>query len=426
MTDDRERLRELLPSWEARPPAEDVAAVLAGVPAVAIADSVLDDDEPFWRREVCAQALAGRVPAERAAALAAHVCDDEVGFKVGRALVAALDVPGGPYSAMLRARALERGNYYVAEKLGARSLLDAAASGDATALGLLAVLASSPWRHLRLSGEEAIDELIERRGLPALLATLGTDSPEGLARAGARPAERLLGLRLVWRAGGDIAPFLGDGSVPVSRAAYDLLIAGYGDDAPLLALVEAGLPGRLWALPILHERGHDVRPMWERLGSPRVEVPGVPPDVREAIVRRYTPGQAGTDPLWLIEAALLDPPPPPEEAREIRDERLRAARAALAGAGLGPREPVPAGEHMRSGHGTYHVISTDAGTVRVSTLGPYFACAKDARVARALRDAGFRHIDDALGGITFTGLAVYFFGSRAPLTVHDLLFHWQD
>ncbi|MEW2355691.1 hypothetical protein [Spirillospora sp. NPDC029432] len=426
MTDDRDRLRALLPSWEARPRAAAVAGELAGVPAVAIADLVLDDDEPFWRRESCAQALVGRVPAERATALVAHVCDNEVGYKVGRALVAALDVPGGPYSGTLRTRALERGNYYVAELLGARALLDAASSGDATALGLLAVMASSPWRHLRVSGEEAIDELIERRGLPALLAMLGTDSPEGLARTGTRPAERLLGLRLVWRAGGDIAPSLGDESALVSRRAYDLLIAGYGEDAPLLAMVEEGRPGFLWALPILHERGHGIRPMWKRLGSPRVEVPGVPPDMREAIVREYTPGQTGTDPLWLIEAALLDPPPSPDEARESQDERLRAACAALAGAGLDPQEPVPVGRHMHSGNGTYHVISTDAGTVWVSTLGPYVAVPDDARAASALRDAGFLRVDGELADTTFTGLAVYFFGSRDPLTVRDLVFYWQD
>ncbi|GAA2446015.1 hypothetical protein GCM10010191_73700 [Actinomadura vinacea] len=423
MTDDRDRLRTLFASWDRRPGREVVERALEGVPAVAIADLVLDEGEAFWRREACAEALIGRVPGERAAALVDCVCDTEVSARLNSALTTALNVPGQPYSGELRARALERGNYYIAEKLGPQALLDDAKSGDAKALGLLTVLASSPWRHLRAAGEGAVDELIELRGMPAVVAMLGADSPDALARSAPYPAIRLLGLRLLARAGGDISPCLGDDSAIVSRTAYDLLIGGQGHDGTLLAMVEEGRPGHLWALPILHRRGHDIRPMWEGLGSPRVEVPGVPPDVREAIVRRYVPGQRDTDPRWLIEAALLDPPP---ESYDFGEVRLGAARQALAGAGLEPREPVPAGRSMGSGKGTYHVIPTDAGKVWVSTLGPFFGFEEDARITTALRDAGFRHIDPELGAITFTGLAVYFFGSREPLQVRDLVFYWQD
>ncbi|MFI0350247.1 hypothetical protein [Actinomadura sp. 9N407] len=426
MTNDHDRLRALFPSWHARPDPAAVERGLVGIPAAAIADLVLDGDEPFWRRDACGEALIGRVPDERALELVAHACDDEISHVLGNALVTALNVPGRPYRDALRERAVERGNYDIAEKLGPRTLVDEAATGDATALRLLAVLASAPWRHLREAGRKALDELIERRGLPAFLDMLGAASPTELALSGAYPAERLLGLRFLRDAGGDIAPCLGDDAAIVCRAAYDLLLAGYGGDGTLLAMVEEERPGHLWALPILRERGHDVRPLWERLGSPRVEVPGVPPDVREAIVRRFAPGQAGTDPRWLIEAALLAPSPPPEEEHAIRVERLRAACTALVEAGLNPQDPVPVGKASGSGHGTYDIVATDAGKVWVSTLGPFFGHPGDARIVTALQGAGFRYVDAELREVMFTGLAVYFFGSRDPLKVGDLVFYWQD
>lgn len=426
MAGDRERLRALFPSWDVRPAAEVIERELAGVSPVAIADLVLDKDEAVWRREACAKALAGRVPDERAMALVAYVCDNDFSALLIAALVEALNVPGRPYRDALRARVVERGNSFIAERLNPRALLDEAASGDAVALRLLTVLAASPWKGRQAAGERAIDELIERHGLDAVLAMFEAGSPDALARSALRPAERLLGLRLLRRAGGDVSSCLGDESPMVSRTAYDLLSDGYGDDSTLLTMVREGRPGYLWALPILHRRGHDIRPLWEGAGSPRVEVPGVPPDVREAIVRRYTPGQRGTDPRWLIEAALLDPPPPPGELYDLREERLDAARQALADAGLRPGEPVPAGRSEGSGEGTYHVIATEAGKVWVSTLGPYFRFEGDARVKTALQDAGFRHIDPELGETRFTGLAVYFFGSREPLSVGNLLFYWQD
>ena len=45
---------------------------------------------------------------------------------------------------------------------------------------------------------------------------------------------------------------------------------------------------------------------------------------------------------------------------------------------------------------------------------------------RALERAGFRCLDADVLDLRFTGLAVYFFGAREPLSVRDLLFYWQD
>jgi hypothetical protein len=81
---------------------------------------------------------------------------------------------------------------------------------------------------------------------------------------------------------------------------------------------------------------------------------------------------------------------------------------------------VTAGDHHQQGEGTYHVVDTTAGRVMVSTLGRFYWSDEITELP------GFRRIDDTLGSIVFTGLPVYFFGHREPLTVHDLLFYWQD
>ncbi|MEJ8646002.1 hypothetical protein WKI68_41865 [Streptomyces sp. MS1.HAVA.3] len=50
----------------------------------------------------------------------------------------------------------------------------------------------------------------------------------------------------------------------------------------------------------------------------------------------------------------------------------------------------------------------------------------DPAARAALEAAGFRWIDGTTGSIRVTGLGVYYFGSRDPLSVDTLLFYWQD
>lgn len=422
---DRSRLRDLVPSPARSESASALARRLADLPADAIADLVLDAGEPWWRRTACALALTGRIPGDRATALLDQVRDPGVINEIRQALLEVLGVPGQPHSGALLTwlRAQER-DPDPGYRLDAVIMLTRARLADLTAAPELAELAADPWWHRREAGEQGIDALIEREGLPAVLAELGADSPQRLATRGATDAQRRLGLRLVHRADGDITPSLADSATMVARAAHDLLAGTDGDDDALLALVQERRPGHLWALAVLHRRGHAIRPMWEALGSPRVQLPGVPSDIRAAIVRQYTPGQRGTDPLWLVEAGCLDPAP---DARERADRRLAHAVRALTAAGLDPRRPVPVGEHEGSGTGTYHVIDTNARQVRLSTLGPYFMLANDeAPAMTAMREAGFQYIDEDLAAIRFEGLHVYFFGDRGPLTVGDLLFYWQD
>ncbi|MBE1531849.1 hypothetical protein [Actinomadura algeriensis] len=421
----RDRIRDLIPSASVRREAvDDLARRAAAIPADDLVDAVLDAAEPWWRRMGCARALTGRVPDERAAALLALVRDGGAGGEARSAVLAALSEPARPHSddllGWLRAQEGREGEVWY----GAVAAIPAARGrlGDLSAARSLAALAANPWWHLRRAGEEAVDGLIDRCGLPAVLAELGVDSPAALAARGASAEERLLGLTLQWRAGGDIVASLADGSRMVARTAHDLLADSGEGDGALWEMARRRAPGRLWALAVLHRRGHDVRSAWEEAGSPRVEVPGLPPDVRAAIVRRFAPGERDTDPRWLVEAALLAPEPEPDGRAAA--ELDRAVRA-LADAGLEPGEPQEAGRHHGSGHGTYHVVEIDSGRVLVSKLGPYVTSLRD-DVRPIMRAAGFTNVHGDLAETVVDGLHVYFFGERDPLRVHDLLFYWQD
>jgi hypothetical protein len=403
----RERLRELLPTASAR-------ADLSAVPVDALADLVLDRDEPWWRRRPCAEALAGRVPDERAGALLDCVRDDEVTTEIRVALLDVLSEPDRPHTGELLSwlRSQDGTTRY---GLDVAVLRARASVGDLSVVRPLTALAADPWRHRHTAGKQSLDELIDARGLPAVLAELGADSIRTLATAG--EAERLLGVRLEDRAGADVTASLGDDSPTVARTAYELLCFAADVDDTLRALVERRGPGHLWALAALRERGHPVRATWESLGPPRIELPTVPDDVRLAILREYLPHAHHADPRWLLEAACTDLP----EA----DEQALLRRAVRALAGLAPQPPVSAGDLHQQSEGTYHVIDTDDGRVTVSTLGPFFRAEND-RAVEAMEAADFRHVDDALSSVRFVGLDVYYFGNRISLPVDELLFHWQD
>jgi hypothetical protein len=425
---DREQLRQLTANVTIPPEAE---RQLATMPAGALCDLVVDQAEPWWRRRACVRALAGRVPADRVDDLLASTKDNEVTTEVRVGLLGVLSTPDSAHAAALLEwlRTQEgRSQRYGLEQ----ALLHARAQlGDLTVAAGVVALEANAWPHIRRTGRSAVDTLVEARGLDAVLNELGAGSAEALATRGATTAGRMFGLRLLWENGDDFTAVLADPSVPVARAAYDLLITYEPDDdnsgeTQLHAMVEHRLPGHLWALAILGRRGHDIEPAWEALGRPRVELPAVPSDVREAILREYAPGQRDTDPRWLLEAAALPEAEPPDEAG-----LLRQATAALDEAGLRPETPVSAGDLHEQGDGTYCTIDTLAGTVVVSTLGPYFreSLAEDgpnARALEALRARGFRYVDAELGGIKFAGMPVYYFGARQPLSVDQLLFYWQD
>jgi hypothetical protein len=298
------------------------------------------------------------------------------------------------------------------------------ALADLSAADALAELAADPWWHREPVGREGLDMLIDWHGLPAVLAELGASSAEELLTAGSTEARRLVAQRLV----DDVTPALGDPSTALARKAYEYLAETEDHGAELQRLVEGRGPGQahLWALAVLHRRGADIRPAWEALGRPQIDLPSVPDDIRAAIVRTYVPGERDTDPRWLLERACLQPAVGPDGS-----ELLRRAVGALADAGLQQEEPVSAGDLRQQGEGTYYLIATAGGDVLVSTLGPYIRRSlsepgSDRRARDALVSAGFREVDDALAATRFEGLSVYYFGERRPLQVRDLLFYWQD
>lgn len=431
----RARIVSLLPTPTVTPEAQ---ARLAAAPPDALASLTLDTGQRWWRRLPCALALRGRVPASQAPALLERAQDAR---EVTELRTAILDVladgaPGGDeLLAWLRSEEdREQAHGFANAMLAARARL-----GDLSAAPALSRLAADAWPHHRAIGERGIDALIEAHGVVRVLDALGAQSLTALVRIGARAEDRLLGVRMLHRSGGDVSAALADVDVVVANQAYELLAGSRRpDDAVLHALVAAGhdaITGGtgtstpsgaagacLWALAVLHRRGVDIAPTWRALGAPRVPLDGVPDDVRLAIVRQYAPGQRQTDPRWILEAACMALPPEPDA-----DVQVQRAIDALTVHGLHPEEPVEAGEIYQQGSGTYHQIAVDGGNVQISTLGPFASIDTGAPGAEAaLASAGFRSVEAALGRITFAGLHVYHFGARDPLRVGELLFYWQD
>lgn len=252
--------------------------------------------------------------------------------------------------------------------LRARALI-----GDLDAAQPLVTLAASPWNHLGAIGTEAIATLGAAHGRAAVLAALGADSLASLAFTAPDEAHRLLGVRLLDEDAGDVTPALGDPSVIVAREAYERRAEDFvSDDGPLVDLVDRRGPGHLWALAVLHAHGRPIRETWESLGPPLTELPGVPTDVRQAIVREYAPGERRTDPRWLLEAACLPPETGPDEY-----ELLDRAITALAAAGLDPQTPRHAGTPA-IGEATWG----SGPTTRSRPGRPPCGCARSARSSR--------------------------------------------
>lgn len=374
-------------------PSTPVAA-LAHHSADVLVSVVLDGRREWWRRRLCAFALSGRVPKDRVPVLLDLVRDSRVTTEVRVALLEILP-PSDELLAWLRATDDHRIELAV--------LRTRARFGDVTAVPDLVRLMASEWHHRRIVAEQGIDMLGQR----AVLDALGFDSVLSLMLFGPSPEARVLGVR--W-ADPDITQALADEERMVAREAYDRLADVSDNDDELVRMVDDQAPGHLWALAVLAARGEPIDDQWAALGRPRVDVPGLPDDVRAAILRQYAPGTRDTDPRWLLEAACL----PDREPEDVLTEALAAL------APYKPASPVTAGDLHQQGEGTYHAVETTAGRVLVSTLGRFY----QAENIPAL--PGFRRIDDALDGVVVSGLPVYFFGRREPLTVHDLVFYWQD
>ena len=399
----------------------DISGLLAVDPGD-LAQYVADTSNDWWKRRKCALALVGRVPEQYVSDLIARVCDLGETGEVREALLEALS-DRAELLPWLRYEAGLVPSYAKGPILQARGRL-----GDLSAVPELAVLAASPWDREGTAGQAGLDALVERYGLDAILADVGAQSPEA----------RMCQVRLRATDGQDVTYALADPDRAVASTAQSLTkdvdrLRAYldHDEAPT---VEA----KLWAAYRLHQLTQseaEIRAVYEALGRPRVEVPGLDEDMRRAIVHEYAAHcQRQSDPRWRIEAICTEPPPVDEGAQ------LDRAIEALTAAGLKPLPPVTAGEYHRQGAGSYHVVFVGGGEggdgdgdcrLAISTLGWYAQEFSEEDwlypiARRALEAAGFRWIGEDVAGIRVTDLCVYSFGRRDELTVGELLFYWQD
>ncbi|KJS52391.1 hypothetical protein VM98_31730 [Streptomyces rubellomurinus subsp. indigoferus] len=392
----------------------DELAALRRLDADELARCAADRARPWWQRRACVQALAGRLPQPWTAELIARVQDPD---ETSEVRIALLDLLGDRAELLPWLRHEDRageGAYGMREAfLKARGVL-----GDLDALPGLAAVAAGPWPHRRETGEAGLDALVARYGPAAVLAELG----EG---PGSRFEDRLARVRLRHAAGQDVTDALADPDHAVAHRAAEL-----ADDPAALRGLLAGQPTvdtALWALWALHRLTGDTaetRAGYRRLGSPRVEVPGLPEDVRRAVLHEYAGTcERDTDPRWRVEALCTEPPAPVDV-----DGQLRRAVEVLTAEGAEPKEPVSAGEDNQQGDGCYHVIyHHEDVSLFVSTLGPFVHGDEGEEILRGpLERAGLRWIDDAVTETVVAGLCVYYFGERVPLKVDTLLFYWQD
>ncbi|WP_432043018.1 hypothetical protein [Streptomyces cadmiisoli] len=371
---------------------------------------VADPAHPWWRRRPCAHALAERVPERHVTNLISRVCDPD---DVAEVRIALLDLLAGRAELLPWLKHEDRQHersYGMPEAiLKTRGML-----GDRSAARGLASLAASPWPRWRGVGEAGLDALVTRYGVEVVLADLGDKRPE----------DRAFHVRMRHRAGADVTDALADPDRGVAYLAQSLLsdpkrIRGYLDEA---LTVEA----KLWSAYALHRLTGDAdetRLIYDTLGRPRIEIAGLDDELRSAILHEYASGcERQSDPRWRIEALCTEPPIRPDQ-----DEQLRRATAVLTEAGLAPMPPVSCGEHNQQGGGTYHVIEFGESELSISTLGRFATGADTDLTARqSLESAGFRWIDETTGAIRVTGLCVYYFGKREPVTIDTLLFYWQD
>lgn len=429
------RIESLIPDARAEP-----NPALGKIATEALLAYLLDPSQPWWRRETVARFWSEDLPAACVSPLLVAVTDASDTTEVRTAILEALcpACEGSDKVQLLTWLQGHRGKQpygLEAKLLGARAKL-----GDITAVDPLARLAHDPWSHTRAEGIEGLRRLVRQLGDDAILRELGCSSYEDAAASAESPYLRVLAIRALEASGADLSRYLADPDTSVARYVYDALGDRSVDTEFLreLATSEAKpTQTRCWALLALHRRGESADAGLAALEEPSVVVPNVPRSVREAILGEYAPGERETDPRWLLEHAMTMPNRgqtrwEDEEPSPATVAALARLSAALTKRGLKPGPAISSGEQMQQGGGTYFILPIDKGGTLLSTLGPFATDdgngtpVRQAEIRAAVEDAGLVWIDDELQHTIVTGLCVYFFGRRDPLSVRDLLFYWQD
>ena len=233
---------------------------------------------------------------------------------------------------------------------------------------------------------------------------------------------------------------------------------------------------KYWLIFCLIKRGVDISAAHSWVNELRVTLPAcVSTQMREIIVKEWSnSAQARSDIRWQIEAASL----PSKEATETTqydvEARIKQFIKLLEYHGVSVHGYMDYAEEMRQGDSTYYIIkmtidkrkedinefgekevSTIEDWLLVSKLGPYIYyqreektenfdednewCGgssgsldevRDDKTQRIYRqvaqELGYEWLNEEQLSTVFTGLNIYFFGTREPLSVRDLLFYWQD
>lgn len=330
--------------------------------------------------------------------------------------------------------------------------------GDETVLPELIALCYDDWSHRQIQGQVALDAFIENKGglrpvLAILNPTLSNKSEnEGLqllADKGSTNHIQRWAIDKLSELSGDSAistylSKLGDVDWGVSMSACQALCE-YNDEIspPLVNVIKNSVQPRdkrLWALATALRVKIAVSPDDYR-DLEDIYVPWsfeCPEGVRDLLIKEYVPdSEPGTDIRYLIEYELLDDTMKYDEAG-LRSNLL----SELKKSGL-KAKVSDCGRYHGSGGGTFDVFDIGKAQFFLCTLGPYAVDSniieydelgnamkvdndKLEKVRSIAESVGVKWLKEDQLGDMLPGLNVYFFGSREPLNLMNLLFYWQD
>lgn len=331
-----------------------------------------------------------------------------------------------------------------------------AALGDIKVAPKLLALTENPWSHRHRNAQKALETLIDfhpsvesfGRDLLQNPELSGDEVWRDLKQQADGPTNRwgLANAPISDAQISDCIAALAHDDWRTRKTASNWFIAHSSGSAALrdtLLSKTCGTDARSWAAYTLLKSG-ELRPEDRRLIR---QVPAkfqvdlgfeIPAEVRDSIIEEYAEhSEVGTDVRYKLEFFLK------ERSSYDTDEADRNRLiAALKTEGLQIKKCENIGAFHRQGEGTFWIIqfadNDNFCHLNVSTLGKFvsFYSKSEADGAPAsplhkkcrviAETQGFFWVDPNVGEKIVPDLNVYFFGSRKPLSVFDLLFYWQD
>ncbi len=330
---------------------------------------------------------------------------------------------------------------------------------DMTTIVLVLRSLLSPWSHKSLDAKNALEDVQTACGGPPFIAkhlikSIGIEPSSTQADMWLQLQEHPEPAACIWalkhapstpKQQKKCLDLLTSSDWLVQQAASNWLIENNSDLRSLLTMSDnpnLDIHARSWAAMTYIHLGGNAR-QYAEPRTPKsnpfsvVWAFNAPTSVRTAILKEYVPHmENGSDIRYRIEQAN---DVSSDYTSEVADrEKLLSA---LQKDGLEVTSCQSAGEANQQGGGTYWMIKIAISdesfcNVLLSTLGPFARidyerddnrhAAFVEKLSDILSAIGIRLIDDELLSQTVPGLNVYFFGNRAPLTIAELLFYWQD